>query len=312
MGAQVCRLLKLVPGCVKISSFPNGEKWVQLQEFVEQTPVVLIKNLGNHLHDDLFELLLLIDAARRASAEKVVVVLPCYPYARQDHFTPGGALPPILFSRLLHQAGADALVTLDLHASQQCEAFALPTINLSVEDLWIKFLRQQDLTQAVLFAADKSMKNRVKRWADLLQCPWGYAEKVRQKDSGEVKIIQMQGPVEHRTVYLIDDRIDTGATLYRVSQKLRQRNAATVFGLATHKAGPQNNKRYPLQHVLEGLITTDTCPALPSYPLPIKTLSVASLLAQYLETLTAPPMGGKHHFAPTPLLREKETTTSKV
>lgn len=257
-----------------------------MRESVAQESVVLIKNLGDHLHDDLFELLFLIDAAKRASAEEITVVLPCYPYARQDHFTSGGALPPHLFSRLLQQAGADALVTLDLHAAQQCKTFALPTVNLSVEELWMDFLRQQDLSQAVLFAADGSMKNRVKRWAERLQCPWGYTEKVRQKESGEVQIVRAQGNVDHRTVYVIDDRIDTGTTLYQVAQNLRQRNAVAVFGLVTHNVGPQNTEHYPLQHVLDELITTDTCPTRP-YPLPVKTLSVAPLLAQHLEKLAS-------------------------
>ena len=236
LATDVAHLL----GCEAVSvykkTFNDGETYLQLPMSVSGKEVIIFQTITDQPDAVIFETLRIIDAAKTAGAKAITVVFPCYPYARQDRIVQDGCgLPPKLIAKLLKTAGADRLVTVDIHAPKQIEQFPLPTFNLSTEALFADYLRQrtEKTDEILLFAPDRGALSRVQAIANTLNLNFGWCDKQRLSD-GTLKFPDFHGNVRGKSVYIIDARIDTGGTLIAVATHLKQTGARRIISMVTH------------------------------------------------------------------------------
>ncbi|MCQ2955749.1 MAG: ribose-phosphate diphosphokinase [Opitutales bacterium] len=233
LADRIGQQLQLAVAPIHPTQFPNGERWVQLPLEVEGKDVCLFQDTTQDPNDSLFELLQMVDAAKQGKARSILVICPSYAYARQEHPLPRCAPTPLLFARLLSTLGADRLLTVDLHAPHQSHQFAIPTQVIGVEGVFIPYLRSVMETGSLLFGADGSMYERVKAWAQALGCPYGWAHKQRDVQ-GRLSLVDWHGDVQGQSVYLVDDRVDTGGTIALVAARLKQLGAKKITAVVTH------------------------------------------------------------------------------
>ena len=284
LATDVARLLgcKAVPVYKKI--FDDGETRLQLPMSVAGKEVIIFQTITDQPDAVIFETLRLVDAAKNSDAKSITVVFPCYPYARQDRIVQDGCgLPPKLVAKLLKTAGADRLVTVDIHAPRQIDDFPLSTFNLSTEALFADYLRQRmrERNEILLFAPDRGALPRVRSLAKILNLEFGWADKQRLVD-GTLKLSDFHGNV--RKVYIVDDRIDTGGTLIAVATHLKQAGAQCIIGIVTHGVTSPIILERLKTAGLDGLVETDTREIIREGDF-AEVLSVAELLAKKLKSL---------------------------
>ena len=233
LAERIGQQLQLAVTPIHLTQFPNGERWVQLPVEVEDKDVCLFQDATRDPNDSLFELLQMVDAAKQGKARSILVICPSYAYARQEHPLPRCAPTPSLFARLLSTLGAYRLLTVDLHAPHQSHQFAIPTQVISVDEVFIPYLRSVMEPGSLLFGADGSMDERVKAWAHALGCTYGWAHKQRAMQ-GRLRLVDWYGEVQGQSVYLVDDRVDTGGTIALVAARLKQLGAKKVTAVVTH------------------------------------------------------------------------------
>lgn len=284
LATDVAHLLgcETIPVYKKI--FDDGETRLQLPMSVAGKDVIIFQAIPNHPDAVIFETLRLIDAAKTSGAKTITVVSPCYPYARQDRKSEDGCdIPPKLIAKLLKTAGADRLATVELHAPKQIDDFPLPTFNLSTESLFADYLRQrtEKTDEILLFAPDRSALPRVQSLAKILNFDFGWCNKQRLAD-GILKFSDFYGNAHGKSVYIIDDRIDTGGTLIAVATRLKQAGAQRIIGIVTHGVtSPTVLERLETARV-DKLVETDTREVIRDEKF-VRILSVAELLAKELK-----------------------------
>ena len=274
---------------VRKKTFDDGETRLRLPMSVAGKEVIIFQTITGQPDAVIFETLRIVDAAKTSGAKTVTVVFPCYPYARQDRKLQDGCdIPPKLISKLLNTAGADRLVTVDLHAPKQIEQFTLPTYNLSTENLFLDYLHREKNTRdgIFLFAPDRGALPRVQAITNALGCDFGWCDKQRLAD-GTLKFSDFYGNVRGKSVYILDDRIDTGGTLITVAKHLKQAGAKCVVGIVTHGVtSPIVLERLKKAEV-DKLVETDTREVIREREF-AEVLSVAELLAEKLKNLDKP------------------------
>lgn len=284
LALEICRFLEIETGRVQISRFSNGELYVCYLEDVRDTKILLMPDFVNK-DKDVMEFFQMIDAAHQNEAHSIIVVLPFCPYARQNRkILIGEGIPSLLFSKLLKVAGADQLVTIDLHSPEQCQNFEIPTVNVNLEKFWLKYLQEKidDKANCLILAADKGMKPRVEYLSSRLNCCYGYADKQRGC-TGEVEIKNIYGDVYGKNVYLVDDLIDTGHTLASVTKQLKHLGALKITGIVTHGVTRKSALDVLSRCKLDALVSTNTLPVLMSREFPTEVVSVVPLLGKHIK-----------------------------
>ena len=286
LAKNVARQLGCTATFVSVKTFENGETQLQLPISVSGKAVFLFQTLTANPDKVIFETLQTIDAAKHSGAQSITVIFPCYPYARQDRELQDGCdIPPKLIAKLLKTAGADRLVTVDLHAPKQIDDFPLPTYNLSTENLFLDYLhREKNTTDGIfLFAPDRGALPRVQSLAEILHVNFGWADKHRLED-GTIKFSDFYGNIHGKSVYIIDDRIDTGGTLLAVATHLKQAGAKRIIGIVTHGVTSSALLEHLKTAGLDGLVETDTRGVTRDENF-VEVLSVAELLVEKLKSL---------------------------
>ena len=228
--------------------------------------------------ENLMELLLMIDAARRASAYKVVAVIPYYGYARQDRKDkPRVAIGSKLVANMLVAAGADRVITMDLHAPQIQGYFDIPVDHLDSSAIFIPYIEQLKLENLTFAAPDVGSANRIREIATYFNAEMVICDKHRKR-ANEIASMVVIGDVTDRDVVLIDDICDTGGTLAKAAGLLKEKGARSVRALCTHPVLSGNAYRNIENSVLEELVVCDTIP-LKQEMFQDKVLSVAELFA---------------------------------
>ena len=264
-------------GKINIQRFSDGEIQPIIMESIRGDYVFLIQSTHSP-SENLLELLLMIDAARRASAYKIVVVIPYYGYARQDRKDrPRVAIGSKLIANLLVAAGADRLITMDLHAPQIQGYFDIPVDHLDSSAIFIPYIEKLKLQNLTFAAPDVGSTSRVRELASYFNCEMVICDKHRKR-ANEIASMVVIGDVAGRDVVLIDDICDTGGTLAKAANLLKEKGANSVRALCTHPVLSGKAYENIENSVLEELVVCDTIP-LTRESSKIKCLSVADLFA---------------------------------
>ncbi|MCY7291754.1 MAG: ribose-phosphate pyrophosphokinase, partial [Ferruginibacter sp.] len=220
-------------GKINIQKFSHGEFQPVFMESIRGDYIFLIQST-NSPNDNLMELLLMIDAARRASAYKIVVVMPYYGYARQDRKDkPRVAIGSKLIANLLVAAGADRIITMDLHAPQIQGYFDIPVDHLDSSAIFIPYIEKLKLQNLTFAAPDVGSTNRVREIASYFSSEMVICDKHRKR-ANEIASMVLIGDVTDKDIILIDDICDTGGTLAKAANLLKERGARSVRALCTH------------------------------------------------------------------------------
>jgi ribose-phosphate pyrophosphokinase len=266
-------------GSLSSQRFSDGEISVSFNESIRGCDILIIQSTFPPA-DNLMELLLMVDAARRASAHNVMLVVPYFGYARQDRKDrPRVAIAAKLVANLMTAAGADRLITIDLHAGQIQGFFDFPVDNLYASAIFVPYIKSLNLKNRLVFAApDVGGLARARAYAKFFEAEIVVCDKHRKR-ANEIASMQVIGDVEDADVIIVDDLIDTGGTVSKAAEIIKGKGASSVRALCTH--GVLSGKAFENieKSVLSELVITDTIPLKKPSP-KIKVLSVAELFAK--------------------------------
>jgi ribose-phosphate pyrophosphokinase len=277
LAEQICHRYGCQLGKVNIQRFSDGEIQPIFTESIRGDMVFLIQSTYAPA-DNLMELLLMIDAAKRASASKIVAVLPYYGYARQDRKDkPRVAIGSKLVANMLTAAGADRVITMDLHAPQIQGFFDIPVDHLDSSAVFIPYITQLKLENLTFAAPDVGATNRIREIASYFEAEMVICDKHRKR-ANEIASMVVIGDVTGKDIVIIDDICDTAGTLAKSAGLLKDKGARSVRALVTHPVLSGKAYENIENSVLEELIVCDTIP-LRSESGKIKVISVAELFA---------------------------------
>ena len=264
-------------GKINIQKFSDGEIGVEYQESIRGQFVFLVQSTFSPT-DNLMELLLMIDAAKRASAYKVIAVIPYYGYARQDRKDkPRVAIGSKLVANMLTAAGADRVITMDLHAPQIQGYFDIPVDHLDSSAIFIPYIEELNLENLTFAAPDVGSANRIREIASYFEVEMVICDKHRKR-ANEIASMVVIGDVMDRDIILIDDICDTGGTLAKSAGLLKEKGARSVRAFCTHPVLSGNAYENIQNSALEELVVCDTIPVKQMID-KLKVVSVAELFA---------------------------------
>lgn len=270
-------------GTSEKQTFSDGEMGVYFTESVRGCDVFLIQSTCPPA-ENILELLLMIDAARRASAAYVTVVVPYFGYARQDRKDkPRVAIAAKLMANVLTSAGADRIMTCDLHAGQIQGFFDIPVDHLDGSAIFVPYLRSLKLENLIFASPDVGGTARARQYAKLFEVDMVVCDKHRKR-ANEIASMQVIGDVEGKDVVLVDDMVDTAGTISKAATIIKEKGANSVRAIATHGVLSGNAYKNIEESALEELIITDTIEQ-GDTPEKIKVLSVSELFAKAIRKI---------------------------
>lgn len=265
-------------GKSELHRFKDGEMQPEIYESVRGAYVFFIQSTFAPT-ENLFELLLLIDTAKRASAGYITAVIPYFGYARQDRKDkPRVPISAKLIANLLEAAGADRIMTMDFHADQIQGFFDIPVDHLKSDAIFIPFLRKQDMSNIIFASPDVGGVKQARKYAKFFERPLVICDKVREK-ANEVKGMTVIGDVKDADVIMVDDIVDTAGTLCRAAEALKEKGASSVRAICTHPVLSADAVEKIERSELSEIIVTDTIP-LKKESAKIRVLSTAKLFAR--------------------------------
>lgn len=284
LAKRICKYLGVPLGKADIQKFPDGEVSAKIEADVRGADVFIIQPTCTPVNDHLMELLILVDALKRASAARVTAVIPYFGYARQDRKDEGRVpITAKLVANLIETAGVDRVVTLDLHAAQIQGFFDIPVDHLYGSRVIARYLKRLDLSDLVVTSPDVGGLKMAWAYAKLLDARLAVVEKRRiSPDSVEVGFVI--GDVSGRNVVIVDDLISTGGTVSQAARLLKEKGAERVIIAATHAVfcGPAIERLTAAP--VEEIIVTDTIPVTANLP-NLQVLSVADFLGEAMHRI---------------------------
>ena len=290
LALDICKKLGTQMGNAEVGTFSDGEKSVSIYETVRGSDVFVVQSTCSPVNDNLMELLIMIDAMRRASAGRVTAVIPYFGYARQDRKTkPRDPISAKLVANLITRAGADRVLTMDLHANQIQGFFDIPVDNLLGNPIFSNYLHERYAGQeddVIVVSPDVGSVARARAFAQKLGMGLAIVDKRRQKANSS-EVMNIIGDVRGKKVILFDDMVDTGGSLCGAAQALVELGGATeVVACASHGvlSGPAVDRIE--KSVIKEVIFLDTVPPRPGVKCDkIKYLSVAHMFAEAIERI---------------------------
>ena len=284
VAEHIAKVLGLPMGKCDVSHFSDGEISVSIHESVRGSDVFVVQSISTPVNDNLMELLMMIDAARRASAHQVVAVMPYFGWARQDRKDrPRVPIGAKLVANMLMAAGVDRVMTMDLHADQIQGFFDVPVDALYASGIFVPYIKSLNIEDLSIAAPDMGGAKRANTYSKLLGTPIIISHKERAKANVVGKMTAI-GDVEGRNVLIVDDMIDTAGTICMAADMLMSRGAKSVRAAITHPvlSGPAYERIN--DSALQEVIVTDTIPLNPNKDLhKFTVLSVADLFADVIE-----------------------------
>lgn len=267
-------------GEVEISQFPDGETFVKIRENIRGRDVFIVQSICRPPNENLMELLIMIDAARRASAARITAVLPFYGYARQDRKDqPRVPITAKLVANLLVAAGTNRLLTVDLHAQQIQGFFDIPVDHLYASASVAKYLKAKKLKNPVVVSPDTGGVKVAHAYAQMLECGLAIIAKQR-KGPSEVEPLALVGDVKGCSAIMVDDLTTTAGTFCSAAKVLEANGVDSIYAAVTHapltEGGLDRLKAAPIRE----LVVTDTVPMVDTRGVNVTVLSVAELLGE--------------------------------
>ncbi len=286
LAQAIAQSLDVSLGDIYLSRFPDGETSVQILENIRGKDVFIVQSTCSPPNENLMELLIIIDAMRRASASRITAVIPYYGYARQDRKDrPRVPISAKLVANLLVAAGANRLLTMDLHAQQIQGFFDIPVDHLYAAPVFVGYLRQKNLKNIVAVAPDPGGMRMAYAYSRMFNSQLAIVAKQR-RGPRDVDSLGVVGDVKGRTAIMLDDLITTGGTLCSAAALLKAAGALDIYAAATHGIfAPGAAEKFKASEIKE-IVVADTVP-LPDHMhgSSVRVLSVATLLAEAIQRI---------------------------
>ncbi len=287
MAKEICDHLGVALGATTVSAFSDGEILVRIEENVRGMDVFVVQSCSDPVNKNIMELLIMIDALKRSSARRITAVIPYYGYARQDRKDqPRVPVTAKLVADLITTAGAEKVLTMDLHAGQIQGFFNIPVDHLYATPVILSYLHSMDLKDLVVVSPDAGGVERARAFAKRLNANLAIIDK-RREGPNQAKIMNIIGEVDNRDVLLLDDMIDTAGTIAQGAQACADKGARRVLAGCTHAvlSGPALQRLN--DSVIDQVIVTNTIPLAGKDQVckKIKVLSVAPLLGESIRRI---------------------------
>jgi ribose-phosphate pyrophosphokinase len=283
---KISKKLEIPIGRSVVKTFSDGEIHVEIDESVRGMDVFVIQSICSPVNDNLMELLILIDALKRASTKRITAVLPYYGYARQDRkVSPRAPISAKLVADLITTAGASRLLTVDLHAGQIQGFFNIPVDHLYAAPVLLEYLKKLK-DNIVIVSPDAGGVERARAFAKRLNASLAIIDK-RRESPNVSQVMNIIGDVSGLTTVLLDDIVDTGGTLVRAAYALVEQGAREVYACCTHPVLSGRSVKVITESPIEEMIVTDTIPInekVKTCP-KIKVFSIANLLAEAIRRI---------------------------
>ena len=260
LAQEICKYLQIPLGKASVGTFSDGEIMVQLNENVRGRDIFIIQTFSNPVNRHLMELLIMTDALKRASAHRITAVLPYYGYARQDRKAePRVPITAKLVADLITVAGADRVLTLDLHVGQIQGFFNIPVDNIFATPVILEYLKKLDLKDLVVVSPDAGGVERARAFAKKLDASLAIIDKRREKVNVS-EVMHIIGDVKDRDALLVDDMIDTAGTITQGAGALKKAGARKVIAACTHPVLSGSAIERLNGSVIDEVIVTNTIP----------------------------------------------------
>jgi ribose-phosphate pyrophosphokinase len=294
LAQAIAERLGVPMGDMTVTMFVNENIFVKLNESVREKDVFVVQSLAAPLSDRIMELLIMLDACKRASAGRVTAVIPYYAYGRTDKKDqPRVPITARLLADMIQVAGAQQVITLDLHAGQIQGFFSIPVDELSTMSLMVRHFVERGWQDAVVVAPDMGFAKRARNFAEQLGCPLAIVEKRRvqhleadESRQSRVEAISLIGDVRGRRCILVDDEVSTGGSMIEAADLLMAQGAHEVYAATVHAVLAGNAAERLRNSAIRELVTTDTLAVSPERAWPgLRVLSVAPLLAEVIQRI---------------------------
>jgi ribose-phosphate pyrophosphokinase len=287
LACDICEYLEKPLGRCEVFEFSNENIFVRFLENIRARDVFLVQPIVSPVNTRLMELFIMIDAAKRASAGRITAVVPYYAYGRSDKKDqPRVPITARLIANFMETAGADRLLTIDLHAGQVQGFFNIPVDELTALDLLSRYFRDMNLKDLTVVATDVGDARRARHMAVRLGAPIAIVEKRRIGNREKVEAVNIIGDVKNACALIVDDEVDTAATLVATAEIILGNGAREVYACATHPilSGPAVQRIE--ESAIKEMVFTDTISLTPEKRLPkVKVLSVAPLLGEAIRRI---------------------------
>ena len=259
LSKNIAKYLKTKLVNSSIRKFADGEIYIEINENIRGNSIFIVQSISSPANDNLMELLLCIDALKRSSAKNITAVIPYFGYARQDRkVVPRTSISAKLVSNLITQAGADRIVTVDLHAGQIQGFFDIPVDNLFSTPIFARHARKKIKSKKIICVApDVGGTERARALGKLLNVGLAIVDKRRPKP-GQSQVMNVIGDVKDQTCIIVDDIIDSGGTIVNAAKALKARGAKEVYVYITHGVLSGDAVKKIKNSVIKNLVITDT------------------------------------------------------
>ncbi len=280
LAERICAAIGAPLGDATVSSFPDGETYVKINENIRGRDVYIVQPTCPPTNQNLMELLIMVDAARRASAARITAVVPFFGYARQDRKDqPRVPITAKLIANLLTAAGVNRILCVDLHAQQVAGFFDIPVDHLYAAPVLIRYLREKNLTAPVVVAPDVGGVKMADSYAQALGASLAIVAK-RRKSPTETEAVNVIGDVEGRQVIIVDDLTETAGTLASAAKILKERGAGNIIAVVSHAVLSDLGVERLRNSLIEELVTTNSVPVREGDGLRVTTICIAELLGE--------------------------------
>jgi ribose-phosphate pyrophosphokinase len=290
LAEEICQYLGIELGRANTTRFPDGEFNFQILENVRGGDVFIVQSTCPPVDAHLMELLIMIDAFRRSSADRITAVVPYYGYARGDKKDrPRIPISARLVANLITTAGANRVLTVDLHAPQIQGFFDIPVDHLFAAPVMIEYFTEHPIEDLVVVAPDPGGAERARAYAKRLDADFAIVDKRRDKSQpghSEAEVMHIVGQVEERNVLIVDDMVDTAGTLTKVADALHKKGAKRIMTSCVHAVLSGNAIQRICDSPLEKVMTTNSMPPKENCdPSRFEYLSIAPLLAEAIKSI---------------------------
>jgi len=287
IAEEICESLNITLGNVVIRTFSDGEIFVEIQESVRGMDVFVIQPTCPPVNDNIMELLIMIDALKRASAARITAVVPYYGYARQDRkVSPRVPITAKLMADLITTAGADRMLFMDLHAGQIQGFFNIPVDHLFATPVLLEYIKKEWINNLIMVSPDAGGVERTRAFAKRLNAEMAIIDKRRERPN-EAEAMNIIGHVKDRNALILDDIIDTAGTMTEAANALLDKGANRVLACCTHPVLSGPSIRRIEESTIEKVVVTNTVPLGKEAKAckKIVVLSVAPLLAKAINSI---------------------------